>query len=144
MNSNLPSVWKIKNASKVVKIVYICKNQTCNISENHHQEFAFFFWHQYKYTESISLHKDNQCSTTERRYQLTQKGITNMSLKSYFKQNSRYTSAISKQRSSRTQMFCKKSILKNFLKPATLLKKSCFIEHLQLLLLKIYLWRCSS
>ena len=59
-----------------------------------------------------------------------------MSLKSYFKQNSRYTSAISKQRSSRTQIFCKKSILKNFLKPATLLKKSCFIEHLQLLLLK--------
>ena len=66
----------------------------------------------------------------EEQYQLTQNDITSINFKSYFKQNSHYTSTFffrkkrkKKKRTSRSQTFYKKYIFKNFLRPATLLKK---------------------
>ena len=47
--------------------------------------------------------------------QFTQNDITNMNLKSYLKQCLRYTAC-------RSQMFYKKGVPKNFLRPAALLK----------------------
>ena len=83
--------------------------------------------------------------------QFTQNDITNMNLKSYLKQCLHYSAC-------RSQMFYKKGIPKNFLRPAALLKKipqywcfyvnfgkilrtPLFIKHLYL---KIYLRRYSS
>ena len=63
----------------------------------------------------------------EEQCQLTQNDITSINFKSYFKQNSHYTSMFfskkKKKRTSRSQTFYKKYIFKNFLRPATLLKK---------------------